>query len=223
MHLNQLLLYQTGQDTHPEINSRPGLWPLGNQPRWSGGVRDSHNDIAPADSIRSAAALTRQLIAAANLKIAARPSRPKVLLQWQFRPECETDTSAGLAGALFCGKDEIVLQGDLQVVFAALGNCCVTCFIDLQCSDLARKHWMLKSDPLIVVFEKKGLETGWSFVGRTELIKNELEPEFKTKIDVVTLEYFPIDFFFVFWFSKSLSKNMLCLFFSSSDMPGLCS
>ena len=57
---------------------------------------------------------------------------------------------------------------------------------------------MLKSDPLIVVFEKKGLQTGWSFVGRTELIKNELEPEFKRKIDVVTLEYLPNDFFFVF-------------------------
>ena len=58
----------------------------------------------------------------------------------------------------------------------------------LQCFDLVDKDWMSKSDPIVVLQERKRPEDPWTFVGRTELIKDNQNPVFKEKITLVVTD-----------------------------------
>ena len=48
------------------------------------------------------------------------------------------------------------------------------------------KDWLSKSDPIVVLMEKKSRDQpGWTFIGRTEPVKNDLNPSFHEKIFIV--------------------------------------
>lgn len=51
-----------------------------------------------------------------------------------------------------------------------------------SCKKLKDLDLLSKSDPQIVVFIKQGNQTQWVKVGETEVMKNNLNPEFKTAI-----------------------------------------
>ena len=55
----------------------------------------------------------------------------------------------------------------------------------MQCFDLVDKDWLSKSDPIVVVQEKKRPEDQWTLIGRTEMIKDNQNPEFKQKVILV--------------------------------------
>ncbi len=54
-----------------------------------------------------------------------------------------------------------------------------------QCFDLVDKDWLSKSDPIVILQEKKKPEDPWTFVGRTEMIKDNHNPSFNEKITLV--------------------------------------
>ena len=55
--------------------------------------------------------------------------------------------------------------------------------ISVSCKDLCDMDTLSKSDPLCVMYQKVGNEQ-WSEVGRTEMLKNTLNPSWKTKFNV---------------------------------------
>jgi hypothetical protein len=55
-----------------------------------------------------------------------------------------------------------------------------------QCFDLVDKDWFSKSDPIVILYEKKALSDEWTFIGRTEPLKNDLNPSFSRKITLVS-------------------------------------
>jgi hypothetical protein len=55
----------------------------------------------------------------------------------------------------------------------------------VQCFDLVDKDWLSKSDPIIIVQERKRPEDQWVFIGRTEYIKDNQNPVFRDKIILV--------------------------------------
>ena len=50
-----------------------------------------------------------------------------------------------------------------------------------------RKDWLIKSDPHIVVLQRNSPDGEWIIIGRTEVIRNDTDPDFKTEMDVVLL------------------------------------
>ncbi len=62
----------------------------------------------------------------------------------------------------------------------------LTCFFFVfQCFDLVDKDLLSKSDPIVILQEKKKPEDPWTFVGRTEYIKDNQNPSFDEKITLV--------------------------------------
>ena len=55
-----------------------------------------------------------------------------------------------------------------------------------QCFDLVDKDWLSKSDPIVILLEKKSPSDEWTFIGRTEPLKNNLNPSFNEKITLVS-------------------------------------
>jgi hypothetical protein len=51
---------------------------------------------------------------------------------------------------------------------------------------LVDKDWLSKSDPIVILQEKKKPQDPWTFIGRTELIKDSTSPAFKEKISLVS-------------------------------------
>ncbi len=46
--------------------------------------------------------------------------------------------------------------------------------------------WLAKCDPIVILQEKKEPEDPWTFIGRTELVKDERSPSYKEKISLVS-------------------------------------
>ena len=55
----------------------------------------------------------------------------------------------------------------------------------MQCFDLVDKDWMSKSDPIVILQEKKKLTDPWTFIGRTEFLRDSTSPAFQEKISLV--------------------------------------
>jgi hypothetical protein len=55
----------------------------------------------------------------------------------------------------------------------------------LQCFDLVDKDWLSKSDPIVILQEKKKPQDPWTFIGRTEMLKDNTSPAFQDKITLV--------------------------------------
>jgi hypothetical protein len=55
----------------------------------------------------------------------------------------------------------------------------------MQCFDLVDKDLLSKSDPIVIVQERKKPQDPWTFIGRTELLKNNASPAFQDKITLV--------------------------------------
>lgn len=49
------------------------------------------------------------------------------------------------------------------------------------------KDWLSKSDPIIILLERKKQSDEWTFIGRTELLKDNQNPSFNEKITLVSL------------------------------------
>jgi len=56
--------------------------------------------------------------------------------------------------------------------------------LTIKAKNLADKDALSLSDPMCVVWIRRGLQTEWTEVGRTEVIQNTLNPEFATKIRI---------------------------------------
>ena len=59
--------------------------------------------------------------------------------------------------------------------------------LSLSCRDLADLDTFSKSDPIVHVFLKDGPAKGYSLIGKTEMILNNLNPDFTKNI---SLSYF---------------------------------
>jgi hypothetical protein len=55
---------------------------------------------------------------------------------------------------------------------------------------LVDKDWLSKSDPIVILQEKKKPEDPWTFIGRTELIRGNQNPDFQEKIVLVCTSIF---------------------------------
>ena len=79
-----------------------------------------------------------------------------------------------------------------QVLSACFGSGVIS-YTDLkrclQCFNLVDKDWLSKSDPIVILQERKRPEDPWAFVGRTEMIKDCLSPVFKEKIVMVNFTH----------------------------------
>ena len=60
--------------------------------------------------------------------------------------------------------------------------------LSLSCKNLKNMDWLSKSDPIVVVYQKNNVTNRFQELGRTEMILDNLNPEFVKK--------FIIDFLF---------------------------
>ncbi|CAN0432826.1 unnamed protein product [Ectocarpus sp. 12 AP-2014] len=85
------------------------------------------------------------------------------------------------AGTIRGGRGRGAASDEAASVIAGAGLT-ARVHLSLSCDGLANLDVGSKSDPFVVVSMKSGSDTGWSEIGRTEVVANNLSPRFVTLV-----------------------------------------